>query len=46
MEGLDNYSVAEQLSISTHTVKNHITNIYQKLHVKDRYQLMKCIYSK
>jgi DNA-binding CsgD family transcriptional regulator len=44
INGLDNQTIGEQLGISFHTVKNHITNIYEKLKVKDRVQFTKKIY--
>ena len=37
-EGLRNREIAEQLSISEKTVKNHINNIFSKLHFCDRTQ--------
>ena len=37
-EGLANKEIARQLSISEKTVKNHINNIFSKLHVYDRTQ--------
>lgn len=36
--GANNRSIAEQLFISEKTVKNHLTNIFQKLDVADRTQ--------
>jgi DNA-binding NarL/FixJ family response regulator len=36
--GLFNKEIAEQLSISERTVKNHISNIFKKLNVADRTQ--------
>ncbi|GGH83242.1 DNA-binding CsgD family transcriptional regulator/transcriptional regulator with GAF, ATPase, and Fis domain [Pullulanibacillus pueri] len=36
VQGLNNKQIATHLFISEHTVKNHITNIFQKLDVKDR----------
>lgn len=41
VEGLDHREVAEKLFISPHTVRTHISNIYQKLHVKNRAQAIK-----
>jgi DNA-binding NarL/FixJ family response regulator len=39
-EGLCNKDIARQLSISEKTVKNHINNIFSKLHLYDRTQAM------
>jgi DNA-binding NarL/FixJ family response regulator len=36
--GETNYQIAEQLSISLKTVRNHVSNIYSKLQVADRAQ--------
>lgn len=41
VEGLDHREVAEKLFISPHTVRTHISNIYQKLHVNNRTQAIK-----
>lgn len=38
VNGNDNNSIAEELGISEKTVKNHLTNIFRKLDVKDRTQ--------
>lgn len=38
VEGLDYKGVAEKLFISPHTVRTHITKIYQKLHVSSKTQ--------
>ena len=38
--GVSNKEIAEKLSITEKTVKAHITNIFEKLHVQSRYQLM------
>ena len=38
--GVTNKEIAEKLSISEKTVKAHITNIFEKLHIQNRYQLM------
>jgi RNA polymerase sigma factor (sigma-70 family) len=35
-EGLSNRQIAERLFISEKTVKNHVSNIFDKLHVNDR----------
>jgi len=39
-EGLSNKEIAQDLTISEKTVKNHINNIFSKLHVYDRSQAM------
>lgn len=44
VEGYSNREIAEKLYISVHTVKNHITNIFQKLGVTDRSQLIAMVY--
>ncbi len=38
--GKSNKDIEQDLFISKHTVKNHIYNIYRKIGVKSRYQLM------
>lgn len=40
LEGKTNHDIELNLCISPHTVKNHIYNIYRKLHVRGRYDLM------
>lgn len=42
--GASNREVAETLFISEHTVKNHMTNIFHKLGVNDRSQLIAWVY--
>lgn len=37
-QGLDNNQVAEQLNISAKTVKNHVSNLFEKLGVVNRVQ--------
>ncbi|REJ28403.1 MAG: hypothetical protein C6P37_08600 [Caldibacillus debilis] len=44
LKGASNQEIAEKLSISYHTVKNHMTNILQKLGVSDRAQAIAKIY--
>lgn len=44
IKGNNNREIANELYISAHTVKNHITKIFQKLHVSDRSQLMAMVY--
>ncbi|PYI50748.1 hypothetical protein DLM86_28585 [Paenibacillus flagellatus] len=44
LRGLSNQEIAEKLYISAHTVKNHITKIYEKLDVCDRTQALAKIY--
>lgn len=44
VKGCNNRDIGEALYISVHTVKNHITKIFQKLHVSDRSQLIAMIY--
>lgn len=41
LKGLSNQDVAETLFISEHTVKKHVLNIYRKLHVRNRMQLLR-----
>jgi DNA-binding NarL/FixJ family response regulator/class 3 adenylate cyclase len=38
--GLGNQEIAQELTISEKTVKNHINNIFSKLHISDRTQAM------
>jgi DNA-binding CsgD family transcriptional regulator len=42
--GLSNMEIALKLFISAHTVKNHITKIYEKLNVSDRTQALAKMY--
>jgi DNA-binding CsgD family transcriptional regulator len=39
LKGKRTKDIGKELFISYHTVKNHIHNIYQKLHVKNRLQI-------
>lgn len=40
LDGKSNKEIEEALFISYHTVKNHVYNLYQKLGVKNRYELV------
>jgi diguanylate cyclase (GGDEF)-like protein/PAS domain S-box-containing protein len=44
VNGLSNKEISDELFISEHTVKNHITRIFQKLAVSDRLQAMAKVY--
>jgi diguanylate cyclase (GGDEF)-like protein/PAS domain S-box-containing protein len=44
VNGLSNKEISNELFISEHTVKNHITHIFQKLTVNDRLQAMAKVY--
>lgn len=39
-KGLKNKAIAQQMSISEHTVRHHLTSIFTKLQVADRLELM------
>ena len=42
--GYNNSEIAENLCISVHTAKAHISSIYEKLNVKNRVQaIVKCL---
>lgn len=41
IDGLSYREIGEQLHISTNTAKKHVLNIYQKLHVNSRAQVLK-----
>ena len=40
--GLSNQDIGRVLDLSEKTVKNHLTNIFKKLHVNDRTQALIC----
>jgi len=40
-DGLNNTEIAQELVISPKTLRNHISNIFSKLHVSDRMQAIK-----
>ena len=42
-EGLDTNEIAEQLFISVTTVKKHLLNLYKKMNISGRHQVMKLI---
>lgn len=44
--GLTNREVAQTLGLSEHTVKNHLKNILQKLHLDNRVQLTRYAYER
>ncbi|WP_170318210.1 response regulator [Paenibacillus thalictri] len=44
--GKSNKEISAELSISEHTVKNHLKNILHKLHLDNRVQLMRYAYEK
>lgn len=41
LQGMTNVTIATQLHIAEVTVKKHLTNIYRKLGVRNRYEVMK-----
>ena len=45
VEGQDGQRISDALFISGHTVKNHIHNIYRKLGIRNRVQLVRCFQS-
>ncbi|MGJ9459678.1 EAL domain-containing protein [Oceanobacillus sp. CF4.6] len=44
LSGYSNKEISQELFISEHTVKNHISHIFQKLNVTDRAQAMAMVY--
>ena len=45
-EGNDNTQISEKLHITTHTVKSHLQNIYRKLDVTNKTELITKLYGK
>jgi DNA-binding NarL/FixJ family response regulator len=43
VDGLKNVEISEELSITEQTVKDHLTNIYEKMGVADRMSLMRSL---
>ena len=41
-QGASNHDIAQQLNISLKTVRNHVSNIYNKMQVTDRVQAVLC----
>jgi DNA-binding NarL/FixJ family response regulator len=41
LEGLQNGEIAEDLQITEQTVKDHLSNIYTKLNVTNRFSLLR-----
>jgi len=41
LDGLKNIEIAEELEISEQTVKDHLSNIYMKIGVRNRFSLMR-----
>jgi DNA-binding CsgD family transcriptional regulator len=46
LQGKNNKEIQEELFISYHTVKNHVYNIFQKLGISSRYQLLTLVNEK
>lgn len=45
-EGNDNTQISEKLLFTTHTVKSHLQNIYRKLDVTNKTELITKFYGK
>jgi len=43
IEGCNNQEISEKLFISSNTVRNHIYNIYRKMGIKNRYELISIV---
>ena len=44
VKGYNHHEIAEKLFISPNTVRTHVNNIYKKLHLNSRSQVMKLAY--
>lgn len=44
IQGKSKQEIEDELFISPHTVKNHIYNIYQKLGIKNRLEIIKLLH--
>jgi DNA-binding NarL/FixJ family response regulator len=44
LEGLCNKQISEELKISIQTVKDHLNEVYKRVGVSSRYELMKKIF--
>jgi two-component system, NarL family, nitrate/nitrite response regulator NarL len=45
-DGLSNKEIAKQINLSLHTIKNHVHNMLEKLHVNNRSELVRFALSK
>ena len=43
LDGKSNQAIADELFVSLKTIKNHIYNIYQKMGIKSRYELIRML---
>ena len=43
VHGLGNEEIAQKMNISIHTVKKHFHSIYEKMHVKNRVQMLQSL---
>ena len=43
IQGYSNGEIAERGNVSIHTIKKHLQNIYSKMGVKNRVQLLQCL---
>jgi DNA-binding NarL/FixJ family response regulator len=45
LDGLKNLEISKELEIGEQTVKDHLTSIYQKIGVQDRFDLIRSLIS-